>query len=133
MYDPLSVSRLRLLSGKEIEALRKAGLHNLWEIVERALTKRERRRLAKEVGIDEGVLLRIVRITDLCRVCNLDLAELLVEAGVCTPLELPLRHLDVLYSMVTEAAARLGLEPPDRDALEEAQLRAKDLPPLFDY
>lgn len=108
-------------------------MHSLWQLVEFALTARERRLLAKRVGVEEGDVLKLARIADMCRVCDLELAELLVETGVNTPLELPLRPLDELCSMVLEKARELGVAPLDCSVLEELRRRARLLPPLFDY
>lgn len=114
-------------------AFERLGLHSLWQLVELALTARERRLLARRVGVSEGDVLKLARIADMCRLCNLGLAELLVEVGVNTPLELPLRPLDELCSMVSEKAGKLGVAPPNRGVLEELRRRSRLLPPLFDY
>lgn len=127
------MSRLRFVNPGVRAAFRRIGLRSLWQLVERGLTARGRRLLAKRAGLGEGEVLKMVRIADMCRVCSLELAELLVEAGVHTPLELPLRPLDEVWGMVSEAAQRLGVDPPDRDELEEVRRRARGLPPLFDY
>jgi hypothetical protein len=129
----LSIERLRFVDRRVVLALRKLGVGSLWELVELALTARERRRLARAAGVSEGDVLKLVRIADMCRVAEPELAELLVEAGVHTPLELPLRPLEVVYRVVVETAARLRVTPPSREEVETAQRRALELAPLFDY
>jgi len=129
----LSIERLRFVDRRVVLALRKLGVSSLWELVELALTARERRRLARAAGVSEGDVLKLVRIADMCRVAEPELAELLVEAGVHTPLELPLRPLEVVYRVVVETAARLRVTPPSREEVETAQRRALELAPLFDY
>jgi hypothetical protein len=129
----LSIERLRFVDRRVVLALRKLGVSSLWELVELALTARERRRLARAAGVSEGDVLKLVRIADMCRVAEPELAELLVEAGVHTPLELPLRPLEVVYRVVVETAARLRVTPPSREEVEAAQRRALELAPLFDY
>jgi hypothetical protein len=129
----LSIERLRFVDRRVVLALRKLGVGSLWELVELALTARERRRLARAAGVSEGDVLKLVRIADVCRVAEPELAELLVEAGVHTPLELPLRPLEVVYRVVVETAARLRVTPPSREEIETAQRRALELAPLFDY
>lgn len=133
MEDSLSLNRLRFVDAGVKAAFISAGIRSLWQLVEFGLTARERRFLAKRVGVKEGDVLRLARIADMCRVCNIELSELLVEAGVSTPLELPLRPLSELYAMVLEVAQKLGTEPPACSVLEESRKRARTLPPLFDY
>jgi len=129
----LFIERLRFVDARVVDALAKLGVRSLWELAELALTARERRKLAREAGVGEGDLLKLVRIADMCRIADLELAELLVEAGVHTPLELPLRPFEVVYRMVAEAAEKLGVEPPSQRRVEESWRRAFNLPPLFDY
>ncbi|MEM0042374.1 MAG: DUF4332 domain-containing protein [Thermofilaceae archaeon] len=131
--DPLSLSKLRFVSADVKATLGRLGLHSLWQLVEHGLTAKERRSLAERAGLEEGVVLKLVRLADFCRVCDLELAELLVEAGAHTPFELPLRPLDELCQMVLEATQRLGVNPPSREKLEEVKGKARMLPPLFDY
>ena len=133
MSAGLSIDRLRFVDRRVVLALRKLGVSSLWELVELALTARERRRLARAAGVSEGDVLKLVRIADMCRVAEPELAELLVEAGVHTPLELPLRPFEVVYRVVVETAARLRVTPPSREEVETAQRRALELAPLFDY
>lgn len=133
MASSLSIERLKFADPRVVGALSALGVHSLWELVELALTARERRRLAQAAGVKEGDVLKLARIADMCRVADLELAELLVEAGVHTPLELPLRPLEVVYRMVLEAAAKLEVEPPSLESVSKAWRRAFDLVPLFDY
>ncbi len=129
----LSIDRLRFVDKRVVCALRKLGVSSLWELVELALTARERRKLARAAGVGEGDILKLVRIADMCRVAELELAELLVEAGIHTPLELPLRPDEVVHQLVVEAAARLRVTPPSREEVEAARRSAFELAPLFDY
>ena len=129
----LFIERLRFVDTRVVGALAKLGVRSLWELVELSLTARERRRLAREAGVGEGDVLKLVRIADMCRVADLELAELLVEAGVHTPLELPLRPFEVVYRMVAETAEKLGVELPSQKRVKESWRRAFNLPPLFDY
>ncbi len=115
------------------DALARAGVRSLWQLVERGLTARERRELARKAGVSEGAVLKLARVADMCRVCDVLLAELLVEAGVHTPFELPLRPLEELCVMTSSAAQRLGVPPVGWGELEEVRRRARGLPPLFDY
>jgi len=131
--DALSLRRLKFVEPNVKEAFGRAGIHSLWQLVEHGLTARERRLLAKKLGVKEGDVLKLARIADMCRLCDLELAELLVETGVNTPLELPFRPLSELCAMVSEAALRLSLEPPSCSKLRELRMRARSLPPLFDY
>ncbi len=129
----LFIERLRFVDTRVVGALAKLGVRSLWELVELGLTACERRRLAREAGVGEGDVLKLVRIADMCRVADLELAELLVEAGVHTPLELPLRPFEVVYRMVAETAEKLGVELPSQKRVKESWRRAFNLPPLFDY
>jgi len=124
---------LRYVDRRIVEALERLGVHSLWELVELAATARERRRLARVAGVGEGELLKLVRIADMCRVARLELAELLVEAGVHTPLELAYRPPEHVYAIVVEKAGELGAEPPSFEEVREAWERARDLPRLFIY
>ncbi len=129
----MSIDQLRFVDQRVIKALKARGLHSLWELVELAITARDRRKLARKVGVDEGELLKLVRVADMCRVANLELAEVLVEAGIHTPLELGLRPLDYVRMMVAKKASELGVEQPRLEEVEEAWKKSKLLPPLFRY
>jgi len=133
MSMQLRVESLRFVDQRVVLALKRVGVSGLWELVELALTARERRRLALAAGVGEGDILKLVRIADMCRVTELELAELLIEAGVHTPLELPLRPTEVVYQLAVETAAKLCATPPSRGEIEAAQRRALKLTPLFDY
>lgn len=133
MEDELSLDKLRSVKHSVKEALRRAGLRSLWQLVEHGLTARERRLLAKRIGVEVGEVLKLARVADMCRLCDVELAELLVEAGVNTPLELPLRPLRELCAAVSEASRRLGVQPPTCSELDELRKKARSLPPLFDY
>ncbi|MEM0318066.1 MAG: DUF4332 domain-containing protein [Thermosphaera sp.] len=133
MRDTLSLSQLRFLDHNLRVKLNRFGVHSLWQLVEHGLTARERRLLARRLGVEEGNVLKLVRLADMCRLCDIELAELLIEAGVNTPLELPYRSLSELCAMVSDAAQRFGFSPPARSELEELRKKARTLPPLFDY
>jgi len=124
---------LRYVDRRVVEALEGLGIHSLWELAELAVAPRDRRRLARRAGVGEGELLKLVRIADMCRVARLELAELLVEAGVHTPLELAYRSPEHVYAIVVEKAGELGAEPPSLEEVREAWERARDLPRLFIY
>lgn len=133
MSDPVDMDRLRFVDQRVVKSLKAYGLHSLWELVELAVTAQDRRTLARSVGVSEGELLKLVRIADMCRVASLELAELLIEAGIHTPLELALRPLDYLWMVVTRKAAELKVEQPRLEEVEEAWRKSRLLPPLFKY
>lgn len=129
----MSVDQLRFVEQRVVKALKAHGLHSLWELVELAITARDRRMLARKIGVSEGELLKLVRVADMCRVAGLELAEVLVEAGVHTPLELGLRPLDYVQMIVTKKASELGVKQPKPEEVEEAWKKSRLLPPLFRY
>ncbi|MEM1509955.1 MAG: DUF4332 domain-containing protein [Thermofilaceae archaeon] len=133
MSDPVGIDRLKFADQRIVKALRAYGLHSLWELVELTVTAQDRRTLARSVGVSEGELLKLVRIADMCRVASLELAELLIEAGIHTPLELALRPLDYVLTVVARRASELGVEQPRLEEVEEAWRKSRLLPPLFKY
>ena len=129
----MSLRQLRYADRRVVEALERLGIHSLWELAVLGLTARDRRRLARRAEVSEGELLKLVRIADMCRVASVELAELLVESGINTPLELARRRLEHVYEMVTRKAVELGVEPPPLGKVEEAWRRAVKAPRLVVY
>ncbi len=71
------------ITNDTVQKLEKSGIKNTLHLFEKILTSRSRRELAKEAGIDENMILKLSKLTDLSRIrwVNHTFAYVLLQAS----------------------------------------------------
>ncbi|MEZ5776432.1 MAG: DUF4332 domain-containing protein [Hyphomicrobiaceae bacterium] len=119
------------------DTLRRHGITRTDRLLERASTRKGRKELADQTGIDEGLILKWANCCDLMRVRGIaeEYSELLEVAGVDTVKELRNRRADNLLKAMTDAneKRRLVRQLPGQKQVERWIEHAKTLPPLMQY
>ena len=117
--------------------LGKAGIKTVEALLEVGCTPKGRETLAKESGIDKGLILEWVNHADLYRVKGVgeEYSDLLEEAGVDTVVELATRKPENLHSKILEvnAAKKLVRRPPSLKEIVKWVDQAKKLPRVIEY
>jgi len=123
---PIHAGKLGKVGIKSVEALLKEGC-----------TPKGRETIAKESGIDKGLILEWVNHADLYRVKGVgeEYSDLLEEAGVDTVVELATRKPENLYTKILEvnAAKKLVRRPPSLKEIVKWVDQAKKLPRVVQY
>jgi len=117
--------------------LGKAGIKTVEALLEAGCTPKGRETLAKESGIDKGLILEWVNHADLYRVKGVgeEYSDLLEEAGVDTVVELATRKPENLHTKILEvnAAKKLVRRPPSFKEIVKWVDQAKKLPRVVEY
>ena len=126
--------------GIEADCLKKlaiVGLRNVKEMLEAGKSKAQREKLAQATGIDEAILLELVKLSDLARLPGVKgiRARLYYEAGVDSIENLARWEPDDLRKMVTEFIARTGFKgiPPLPAEVISTVAHARKLPVVIEY
>ncbi|RME98229.1 MAG: DUF4332 domain-containing protein [Alphaproteobacteria bacterium] len=124
--------------GKRYAAkLRKLGIKRTHHLLDRAASKKGRRELAAESGLDEKLILKWANMADLMRIRGVgeEYSELLEAAGVDTVKELRNRKPANLHTAMVEANGKRKLvrQLPGPSQVEKWVAQAKKLPPVMTY
>lgn len=119
------------------EKLRAAGITSTDKLFAACHTKKQRKELAEQTGIDEAKILKWANMSDLFRIKGVgsEYAELLEAAGVDTVKELAQRKADNLTAKMEEvnAAKKLVRRTPVLKNVEGWIAQAKELPRGLEY
>ena len=132
-----SIESIEGIGPKTGEALRKAGIRTVDQLLESGADKRSRVALADKTGISEARLLKCVNMADLFRINGVasQYAELLECAGVDTVKELKHRNADNLAAAMAAVNKTKNLvrRPPSSTVVSDWVSQAKKLPPKISH
>jgi predicted flap endonuclease-1-like 5' DNA nuclease len=132
-----SIEKIEGIGPKLGEALRKAGVRTVADLLEKGADKPGRRNLASVTGINEGRILKCVNMADLFRINGVasQYAELLENAGVDTVKELKNRNAEDLATKMAEVNGEKNLvrRPPSAIVVQGWVSQAKALPARVSY
>lgn len=120
-----------------IETLDAMGVKNVLDMLEAGSTPEKRRRLTEESGVPLGVVLELVKLSDLSRIPGIKTirARLYHDAGVDTIEKMAGRDSEELRAMLVEWVERTGFEgiaPLPKEA-EYSVEKARNLPKIVEY
>ncbi len=127
------------IGAKYKKVLEGAGIMNTGQLLDRAAKKKGRKELAKEVGIEETLILKWANMADLMRVKGIakEYSELLEVAGVDTVKELRKRKPENLHKAMCEAndkrKKKMVRQVPGVSQVEKWVASAKELDPVMTY
>lgn len=127
------------VGAKYAKMLRKHNIASTKTLLDRGATKKGRKELAAETGIDETLILKWCNMCDLMRVKGVaeEYSELLEVAGVDTVKELRKRKPENLHAAMAEANAsrkkKLVRQVPGLKQVENWVNHAKELDPMMKY
>jgi predicted flap endonuclease-1-like 5' DNA nuclease len=131
------VLKIEGIGPKYAAKLDKIGIRKTQQLLDRAKTRKGRKDLAAEAGIDETLILKWANMCDLMRIKGVgeEFSELLEVAGVDTVKELAKRRADNLHKAMTEANTRRKLvrQLPGLGQVESWVTQAKTLQPMMQY
>ena len=117
--------------------LRKVGIKRTHHLLDRGASKKGRKALSAESGVDETLILKWSNMADLMRIRGVgeEYSELLEAAGVDTVKELRNRKPANLHKAMTEANGKRKLvrQLPGEMQVEKWVAQAKKLPPMMTY
>lgn len=132
-----SIERIEGIGPKTGEALRKAGVKTVDNLLDAAADKKSRAALADKTGISESRILKCVNMADLFRINGVasQYAELLECAGVDTVKELKHRNPENLAAAMAEVnkAKNLVRRAPSSSVVSDWVAQAKKLPPRISH
>ena len=131
------VEKIEGVGPKFAAKLDKVGIKNTKQLLERAATRKGRKDLATESGIDETLLLKWANMCDLMRIKGVgeEFSELLEIAGVDTVKELSKRRADNLRQAMVAANEKKKLvrQLPGVSQVENWVSQAKTIEPMIKY
>jgi predicted flap endonuclease-1-like 5' DNA nuclease len=131
------VEKIEGVGPKFAALLDKAGIKNTTQLLERGATRKGRKDLAAETGIDETLILKWANMCDLMRIKGVgeEFSELLEVAGVDTVKELSKRRPDNLRQALIDANEKRKLvrQLPNLSQIEAWVSQAKTIEPMMKY
>ncbi|KGN81971.1 DUF4332 domain-containing protein [Porphyromonas sp. COT-290 OH860] len=119
------------------EKLRAVGISSTDKLLEACRTKKQRKEVAEQTGLDEAKILKWANMTDLFRISGVgaEYAELLEAAGVDTVKELAHRKAENLLAKMEEVneTKKLVRRTPSIKNVEAWIAQAKELPRALEY
>lgn len=132
-----TVDKIRGILPETAAKLREQKILNTEQLLKAGNTPEARKGLAKQIGVDQKVLLELLNRADLDRVAGIGgaYANLLEEAGVDTVKELAKRTPANLHAKLMEinTAKKITSHPPTLQQVEGWVTEAKSLPILLQY
>jgi len=133
----ISIKKLAGASPEIIVKLGKLRITNSDQLLNSAATPAQRKDLAKQVGVNDRVILELANRADLSRVKGVAgvFSNLLETAGVDTVKELAMRRADNLYAKMVEVNRQNGLSKrtPAPSEVKGWVVQAKELPKTLSY
>lgn len=132
-----NIEKIEGIGAKFAEKLGKAGITNTDHLLAKAATRKGRKDLSTECGIDEQLILKWANMADLMRIKGVgeEFSELLEIAGVDTVKELATRRADNLHKAMVEANEKRKLvrQLPGLAQVESWVTQAKAIEPMMKY
>ena len=118
--------------------LANAGITTIEKLTKRASTREGRKKLSKEIDVDESKILEWMNRIDLMRVEGIDpyVADLLEESGVDTAIELSKRSPGSLHKRLSELVDEMPFIVDEKPSFEQVKSwieKAKKLERLIEY
>ena len=133
----MNIEKIEGIGPKSGEALRKAGIKTVDDLLDAGASRKSRAALAVKTGISETRILKCVNMADLFRINGVasQYAELLECAGVDTVKELQHRNAENLAAQMAEVnkAKNLVRRPPSTTIVRDWVAQAKKLPGKVSY
>jgi predicted flap endonuclease-1-like 5' DNA nuclease len=131
------MAQMRGITVDVSDKLKGKGLKDIDLYLEAVKTPKQRKELAKELGIDEKAVLELANRADLARVKGIGevFADLLENAGVDTIKELAKRIPENLHARLLEVNKdkTVAGRQPTLDMVKDWVAQAKELPKLLEY
>lgn len=131
------IQKIEGIGPKNAEVLRSHGITRTHHLLERGASRKGRKEVAEQTGIDEKKILQWANMCDLMRIKGVgeEYSELLEVAGVDTVKELRNRKPDNLHKAMIEANEKKKLvrQLPSAKQVESWVKQAKDLDPVMSY
>lgn len=131
------IEKIEGVGPKFAAKLEKVGITNTQHLLDKAATRKGRKDLATESGIDETLILKWANMADLMRIKGVgeEFSELLEVAGVDTVKELAKRRADNLHKAMLEANEKKKLvrQTPGLAQVESWVTQAKAIEPVMKY
>jgi predicted flap endonuclease-1-like 5' DNA nuclease len=132
-----NVEKIEGVGKKYAAKLGQIGITNTRQLLDRAATRKGRKDLATECGVDETLLLKWANMCDLMRIKGVgeEFSELLEIAGVDTVKELAKRRPDNLRQAMVDANGKRKLvrQLPGVSQVESWVTQAKSIEPMMKY
>ena len=132
-----SIEKIEGIGPKYADALRRAGVRTVNDLLDAGASKQARSALASKTGISETRILKCVNMADLFRINGVasQYAELLECAGVDTVKELQHRNAENLAAKMSEVndAKNLVRRPPSATVVNDWITQAKKLTPKVSH
>lgn len=132
-----SIEKIEGIGPRTGEALRKAGVRTVVNLLEAGADKAGRAALADKTGISEARILKCVNMADLFRINGVasQYAELLESAGVDTVKELKQRNPENLATALADVnnTKNLVRRAPSSAVVSDWVAQAKKLPPVISH
>lgn len=133
----MNIEKIEGVGPKTGEALRKAGVRTVDDLLNAGGTKKMRKTLSSNTSIAEARILKCVNMADLFRINGVasQYAELLECAGVDTVKELQHRNAENLAATMAKVneAKNLVRRPPSSKVVSDWIAQAKKLPARVSY
>lgn len=138
MAPTYKISSVEGIGEKFTVKLKEAGIRSVNTLLEKGATRKGRKALADQTGIDESKLLEWVNRADLYRIKGIgeEYSDLLEQAGVDTVKELRNRNAENLYQALKETNSKGRAIVRQLPGLKQVSAwieEAKKLPPKVTY
>jgi predicted flap endonuclease-1-like 5' DNA nuclease len=132
-----AIEEIEGIGPKYGKKLRKVGIRRTHNLLDRAASRKGRKELAAQSGVDESLILKWTNMADLMRVRGVgeEYSELLEAAGVDTIKELRTRKPSNLHQAMVDANGKRKLvrQLPGPAQVEKWVAQAKKLLPVMSY
>ncbi|WP_088342811.1 MULTISPECIES: DUF4332 domain-containing protein [Rhodomicrobium] len=131
------IEKIEGIGPKFAAKLEKVGIKNTQQLLDKAATRKGRKDLSTESGVDETLILKWANMADLMRIKGVgeEFSELLEVAGVDTVKELSKRRADNLHKAMLEANEKRKMvrQLPGLAQVESWVAQAKTIEPVMKY
>ena len=131
------IEKIEGVGAKYAAKLAEAGITNTKQLLDKGATRKGRKDLATETGLDEKLILKWANMCDLMRIKGVgeEFSELLEVAGVDTVKELAKRRPDNLRAAMVEANEKRKRvrQLPSVAQCENWVKQAKEIAPVMTY
>lgn len=131
------IEKIEGIGPKYAKKLGEAGIKRTSHLLERGASRKGRKDVAEQTGLDEKLILKWANMCDLMRIKGVgeEYSELLEAAGVDTVKELRTRKPENLHKAMVEANEKKKMvrQLPSLSQVERWVAQAKELDPVMTY